>query len=148
VADFLRQQLKPGADLDLVTAYFTVFAYDKLRIHLDNLGRIRLLFGEAAFIKDLGPEKTDSAAYVLRDDGLALAGGLNNATWPKLCQMMRDKVDVRSVTRTGFLTARCPTSAAAKSPLRSSAAPISPPAGSGSRRPITTSSSSDRLRRP
>jgi hypothetical protein len=27
VADFLRQHLKLGADLDLVTAYFTVFAF-------------------------------------------------------------------------------------------------------------------------
>lgn len=49
VGDFLREQLKPGADLDLVTAYFTIFAYDKLHAHLDTLGSIRLLFGEAAF---------------------------------------------------------------------------------------------------
>lgn len=27
VGDFLRQELKAGADLDLVTAYFTIFAY-------------------------------------------------------------------------------------------------------------------------
>lgn len=39
VGEFLCQQLSPGADLDLVTAYFTVFAYDKLRSHLDALGR-------------------------------------------------------------------------------------------------------------
>ena len=57
VGDFLRQHLQPGADLDLVTAYFTVFAYDKLRAELNSLGRIRLLFGEAAFIKALDPEK-------------------------------------------------------------------------------------------
>ena len=85
VADFLSQQLKPGADLDLVTAYFTVFAYDRLRAHLDHLGRIRLLFGEAAFIKDLGPEKADNAAYVLRDDGLALASGLNQRHLAQAC---------------------------------------------------------------
>jgi phosphatidylserine/phosphatidylglycerophosphate/cardiolipin synthase-like enzyme len=104
VADFLRQQLKPGADLDLVTAYFTVFAYDKLRTQLDNLGRIRLLFGEAAFIKELGAEQADNAAFVLRDDGLALSSGLNQRHLAQACAAwMRDKVDVRSVTRTGFL---------------------------------------------
>ncbi len=104
VADFLRLQLKPGAELDLVTAYFTVFAYDKLRTQLDNLGRIRLLFGEAAFIKELGPEQADNAAYVLRDDGLALASGLNQRHLAQACAAwMRDKVDVRSVTSTGFL---------------------------------------------
>jgi superfamily II DNA or RNA helicase len=104
VGDFLRQQLRPGAGLDLVTAYFTVFAYDKLRTELDSLGRIRLLFGEAAFIKTLDPQKTDGAAYVLKDDGLALAGGLNQRHLAQACATwMRDKVDVRSVTSTGFL---------------------------------------------
>ena len=62
VGDFLREQLKPGADLDLVTAYFTVFAYDKLRTELNQLGKIRLLFGEAAFIKNLDPELKNGAA--------------------------------------------------------------------------------------
>lgn len=101
VGDFLRQQLKPGADLDLVTAYFTVFAYDKLRTELNQLGRIRLLFGEAAFIKTIDPDKKDGAAYVLNDDGLALANGLSQRHLAQACaQWMRDKVDVRSVTRT------------------------------------------------
>jgi hypothetical protein len=104
VGDFLRAQLKPGAELDLVTAYFTVFAYDKLRPHLDDLGRIRLLFGEAAFIQNLDPEKTDGAAYVLRDDGLALASSLNQRHLALACAAwMQEKVEVRSVTRTGFL---------------------------------------------
>jgi hypothetical protein len=104
VAEFLRQHLKPGADLDLVTAYFTVFAYDKLRTELNQLGKIRLLFGEAAFIKTIDPDKKDGAAYVLRDDGLALANGLNQRHLAQACaDWMRDKVEVRSVTTTGFL---------------------------------------------
>ena len=73
VGDFLRTELRAGADLDIVSAYFTVFAHDKLKTQLDSLGRIRLLFGEAAFIKTIDPDHTHGAAYVLRDDGLALA---------------------------------------------------------------------------
>ncbi|MGH8017135.1 MAG: phospholipase D-like domain-containing protein [Opitutaceae bacterium] len=104
VADFLRAQLRPDSNLDLVTAYFTVFAYDRLRTHLDQLGRIRLLFGEAAFIDRVDPEKTDGATCVLRDDGLALASGLNQRHLAQACAAwIRDKVEVRSVTRTGFL---------------------------------------------
>lgn len=41
VGDFLRHHLKAGADLDLVTAYFTVFAYDKLRAELDHPGKFQ-----------------------------------------------------------------------------------------------------------
>jgi SNF2 family DNA or RNA helicase len=104
VGDFLRTELKSGADLDIVTAYFTVFAHDKLKTHLDNLGRIRLLFGEAAFIKTLDPEHKNGAAYVLRDDGLALASGLGQRHIARACaDWIRDKVEVRSVTSTGFL---------------------------------------------
>ncbi|MDR1009774.1 MAG: phospholipase D-like domain-containing protein [Opitutaceae bacterium] len=104
VGDFLRAELRAGADLDLVTAYFTIFAYDKLRAQLDNLGRIRLLFGEAAFIRNLDPAHKDGAAYVLRDDGLTLASGLNQRHVAQACaDWIRDKVDIRSVTRTGFL---------------------------------------------
>ncbi len=104
VGDFLRHHLKVGTDLDLVTAYFTVFAYDKLRTELNHLGKIRLLFGEAAFIKNVDPDRKDGAAYVLRDDGLALSNGLNQRHLARACaDWMRDKVEVRSVTKTGFL---------------------------------------------
>ncbi len=104
VADFLRQHLKAGADLDLVTAYFTVFAYDKLRTELNQLGKIRLLFGEAAFIKSVDPDRKDGAAYVLKDDGLTLSNGLQQRHLAQACATwIRDKVEVRSVTRTGFL---------------------------------------------
>jgi phosphatidylserine/phosphatidylglycerophosphate/cardiolipin synthase-like enzyme len=104
VGDFLRTELRAGADLDVVTAYFTIFAYDKFRAHLDNLGRIRLLFGEVAFIHNLDPEHKDGAAYVFRDDGLARASGLNQRHIAQACATwIHDKVEVRSVTRTGFL---------------------------------------------
>lgn len=104
MAEFLRDNLRAGADLDLVTAYFTIFAYDKLRAELDTLGRIRLLFGEAAFIKNLDPDLKNGASYVLSDDGLALASGLNQRHIAQACaNWIRDKVEVRSVTKTGFL---------------------------------------------
>jgi len=104
VADFLRHQLRPGAKLDLVTAYFTVFAYDKLRAELESLDRVRLLFGEAAFIKNLDPAKANNATYVLKDDGLALSAGLSQRHVAEACaRWIRDKVEIRSVTRTGFL---------------------------------------------
>jgi SNF2 family DNA or RNA helicase len=104
VADFLRKHLVPGAHLDFVTAYFTVFAYDKLRAHLDDLGRIRMLFGEAAFIKSLDPAHTQPASAVLRDDGLALAAGLAQRQIARACaDWIERKVDIRSVTSSGFL---------------------------------------------
>ena len=75
VGDFLRQELKAGADLDLVTAYFTIFAYDKLRTELNQLGKIRLLFGEAAFIKaGTSNSRRPRAATILKS--------WSNTVWP------------------------------------------------------------------
>ena len=104
VGDFLRTQLKDGDNLDIVTAYFTIFAYDKLKDELDRLHAIRLLFGEAAFIQNLDPKHTNGAAYILREDGLALSSGLNQRYIAQACAAwIRDKVEIRSVTHTGFL---------------------------------------------
>ena len=104
VGDFLRSELKAEAELDIVTAYVTVFAHDKLKTQLDNLVKIRLLFGEAAFITTIDPDHKNGAAYVLRDDGLALSSGLNQRHIAQACAAwLRDNVKVRSVTRTGFL---------------------------------------------
>lgn len=104
VADFLRAHLRPDAALDLVTAYFTVFAYERLRHHLDALGPIRLLFGEPAFIQTLDPEHTEGASFVLESEGLTLAAGLGQRNAALACaRWIEDKVRVRSVTRAGFL---------------------------------------------
>ena len=104
VGNFLRHHLRPGADLDLVTAYFTVYAHDRLKSELASLGRVRLLFGEAAFIQTLDPGRKDGAAYVLTDDGLSLPAGLSQRHVARACaDWIRERVEVRSVTRTGFL---------------------------------------------
>jgi hypothetical protein len=35
VADFLRAKIQPGSRLSIVSAYFTIYAYDALKEHLD-----------------------------------------------------------------------------------------------------------------
>jgi hypothetical protein len=82
----------------------------------------------------------DGAAYVLKDDGLTLANGLNQRHLAQACAAwMRDKVEVRSVTRTGFLHGKMSHIRAARFRPPFWAAPISPPAASVSLPPITTS---------
>lgn len=55
VAGFLRTYLRQGADLAFVSAYFTIYAYEKLRIQLDQIGELRFLFGEPRFVSSLDP---------------------------------------------------------------------------------------------
>lgn len=58
IGDYLKEQIKLGADLSIVSAYFTIFAFEKLKDQLSNINGLRFLFGEPAFIKpsQLNPE--------------------------------------------------------------------------------------------
>ena len=50
VAGFLEDKIKECSDVALVTAYFTVFAYVHMKPVLARAKRVRLLFGDPAFI--------------------------------------------------------------------------------------------------
>jgi outer membrane protein assembly factor BamA len=45
VADYLREKIRPGADLSFVSAYFTIYAYYALKKELDAVSSLRFLFG-------------------------------------------------------------------------------------------------------
>src|SRR5438093_6110740 len=59
VGDFLQAKIKPGSRLSVVSAYFTIYAYETLKQHLDQIGHLDFLFGEPRFISSLDPEKTE-----------------------------------------------------------------------------------------
>jgi len=51
VADFLREKVASGSHQSLVSAYFTIYAYDALAKELDQVQSVKFLFGEAKFIQ-------------------------------------------------------------------------------------------------
>ncbi len=73
VADFLKARIQTGSRLSVVSAYFTIYAYDALRGHLDQIENLQFLFGEPRFISSLDPEKTDKKSFKIEDEGLQLA---------------------------------------------------------------------------
>jgi hypothetical protein len=54
VADFLKSKLKTGSRHSVVSAYFTIYAYEALKDQLDNIEHLDFLFGEPRFITSLG----------------------------------------------------------------------------------------------
>ena len=50
VAGFLEEKLASGADVSIVSAYFTIYAYDALAAQLDHIRGLRFLFGDPQFI--------------------------------------------------------------------------------------------------
>ncbi len=104
VGDFLRDRIRPGCSLSFVSAYFTIYAYEALRESLNLAADLRFLFGEPTFVQGLDPEKKQKKAFRIEDDQLALANRLEQKRVARECAAwIHDKVQIRSVTKEGFL---------------------------------------------
>lgn len=105
VGDFLIENIAANSNLSFVTAYFTVYAYEKLRPQLDSIKSLKLLFGEPRFIKNVS-SSTDAKNYKIEDDQLVIP--IENRLQQKVvaeqcCKWIRTKVDIKSMVRPDFL---------------------------------------------
>ena len=104
VADFLQVRLIQGSRLSVVSAYFTIYAYEALRKELDGIESLRFLFGEPRFIQSLDPAKTDKKAFKIEDEGLSLANRLQQKEVARRCaEWIGRKAEIRSIRQTNLL---------------------------------------------
>ena len=104
VADFLADKITSGSRLSMVSAYFTIYAYEALSRELDQIEHLDFLFGEPRFIASLDPEKNDKKAFQIEDEGLELANRLRQKDVARRCaDWIRSKVDIRSVRQANLL---------------------------------------------
>ena len=98
VADFLRQKIRDGSRLSVVSAYFTIYAYEALKDSLDRIERLRFLFGEPRFIKSLDPDRDEKKYFEIAGDALKLANQLSQI---RICPGMRrvDRMQGRNPLR-------------------------------------------------
>lgn len=88
----------------MVSAYFTIYAFDALKKQLESLESLRFLFGELRFLKSLDPEKTDKKAFKIEDEDLRLANRLEQKRVAKECaDWISRKVQIRSVKQSNLL---------------------------------------------
>jgi superfamily II DNA or RNA helicase len=104
LGDFLKDKIKTDARLSFVSAFFTIYAYDKLRAQLDSIGGLRFLFGEPSFLLNVDPEKNQAKSFVLDDSRIELANRLEQKEVARACaDWIRTKAEIRSVKHKGFL---------------------------------------------
>ncbi len=104
VADFLLEMIKNGSELSIVSAYFTIYAYEALKDKLDAIDHMRFLFGEPRFIRSLDPEKTDKKSFDIEDHGLRLTNRLDQRRIARDCaNWIEQKTDIRSVRQANLL---------------------------------------------
>jgi ERCC4-related helicase len=106
VGDFLKEIITPHSEVSIVSAYFTIYAYQQLKNNLNAIHKMRFLFGEPTFIHAMDPEKTDYREFKIEDDKLAipLENRLNQKTLSKECaKWIREKTEIRSMVKPNFL---------------------------------------------
>lgn len=103
VADFLREKIQDGSELSIVSAYFTIYAYEALKDQLDKIEHLRFLFGEPRFVKSINPT-TDKKAYKIEDDGLQLSNRMEQQRVARECtDWIREKTEIRSIRQANLM---------------------------------------------
>ena len=104
VYEFLEQEIKNGSILSIVSAYFTIYAFEALQKPLNEIDNLRFLFGDPDFIKNLDPNNTDKKAFEITDTGLELNKQLQQKPIAKACaEWIREKVEIRSTRESNLL---------------------------------------------
>jgi len=104
VGDFLADHIHTGSRLSVVSAYFTIYAFQALQNELNGIHSLRFLFGEPRFLRSLDPEKTDKKSFQIEDTGLTLGHRLEQRRAARDCaEWIKDKVEIRSVTQSNLL---------------------------------------------
>ena len=63
VGAFLKSEIENDSSLSIVSAYFTIHAFDALQTQLEGIKALRFLFGEPDFIGSIDLQNTDEKAY-------------------------------------------------------------------------------------
>ena len=104
VHDFLQQEIKNGSALSIVSAYFTIYAYEKMQHSLDKIEELRFLFGDPDFVKRMDPNNTDNKAFDITDTGLALNQQLRQKPIAKACaEWINEKVEIRTTRESNLI---------------------------------------------
>ena len=107
VAEFLVEKITAESELSIVSAYFTIYAYEALAEQLDQISNLRFLFGEPSFITSLDPDKTDKKSFKIEDEHLELSNRLKQKEVARRCaDWISEKVDIRSVRQANLLHAK------------------------------------------
>lgn len=115
VIDELRQGIKSGAKLSVISAYFTIYAYEELKKELSHIDELRFIFTIPSYIKQ---EKDFQREFYIarREFGNKLSGNefelklrnkLTQSAIAKDCaQWMRQKVKIKSYREHNIAQAR------------------------------------------
>ena len=106
IGDFLKEQADKGSQLSIISAFFTIYAYKKLKNKLDSIKSLNFLFGEPTFIKAADLANINRKEFKIEDDKLIipLENRLEQKSVAKECSdWISKKVNIKSMVKPNFL---------------------------------------------
>ncbi len=104
VGDFLKSKIEDGTSLSIVSAYFTIYAFQALRTQLTDIKELRFLYGEPRFIKQIDSASSNKKAFKIEDEGLEFDDRLKQNWIAKACaDWIREKVHIRSIQNSNLM---------------------------------------------
>ncbi|TAN42552.1 MAG: ATP-dependent helicase [Nitrospirae bacterium] len=104
VGDFLKDKIQADSKLSIVSAYFTIYAFEQMKEKLKGIDHLNFLFGEPRFVKSLDPNKTDTKSFKIEDEKLALSNRLQQKAVAKECaEWIQSKVEIKSIKQANLL---------------------------------------------
>lgn len=105
VGDFLKESISKNSEVSIVSAYFTIYAYEKLKSQLNHIKKLRFLFGEPTFIRS-NHDKINPQEFKIEDDKLSIpiTSRMTQSALAKECiEWIQEKVEIRSMIQPNFL---------------------------------------------
>jgi len=104
VGQFLKEKIKDNSDLSIVSAFFTIYAYDALKSELEKINRLRFLYGDPSFTESVDPTKGSKKIFKIEDEDIELKNVLVQRRIARECaDWIRRKTEIRSVNKANFL---------------------------------------------
>lgn len=106
VGQFLRETIKPDSSLSIVSAYFTIYAYNQLKAELDGISDLKFLFGEPTFIRSLDPSKVNKRDFKIEDDKIVIpieSRLIQKAIAKQCSDWLSEKAEIKSMVKPNFL---------------------------------------------
>ena len=105
VGEYLRKQLNNDTGiLRIVSAYFTIYAYEALQDELKNVKAVRFLYGDPGSVGEIDPGMNEGKSYDLTERGLLPTQLLRQKPLARECaEWIKEKVAIRTIKQINFL---------------------------------------------
>lgn len=86
IGEYLQRRIVLGSYLSFVSAYFSIYAYEKLQTELDGIRGLRFLFGEPQSVRSLDPNRSESKQFLIDSGRLSLDNVLTQKAVARDCE--------------------------------------------------------------